>query len=158
MERLKMTIAKHLKDSSLQSSRKKLFPLGIKKVLDFLPVILLSSLYGTYLDLYFVGKGMYSFPVRPLPEIFTINLAFTLIGLPLMTLLFLSICNKMKNWKIVVFILVLSLIMAVFEKQAEVLGFFVHHHSWKHLYSLFGYSLYLTIILLFDRFIRRIKK
>lgn len=127
-------------------------------MMDFLPVILLSSLYGTYLDLYFVGRGLYSFPARPLPEIFTIHIAFPLIGLPLLTVFFLIVCRKLKSWKIAMFIIALSMLMAVFEKQAEGLGVFVHHHSWKHLYSFIGYGIYFTMILSFNQFIMYIKK
>lgn len=52
-------------------------------------------------------------------------------------------------------IIMLSLIMAVVEKQAEALGFFEHHDSWKHIYSIIGYSLYLTIIYSFYNWSKR---
>lgn len=58
---------------------------------------MLGSLLGTYLDLYFVGKGLYEFPTRPLSPIFSINIAFTLIALPLFTMVFLLICSKKKG-------------------------------------------------------------
>ena len=54
---------------------------------------------GTYLDLYFTGKGLYSFPIRPLSSIFSINIAFTLVGLPLLTSIYLYFSNKINPGK-----------------------------------------------------------
>ncbi|WP_332307633.1 CBO0543 family protein [Cytobacillus praedii] len=158
MERLKMTIVKHLKGSNLRLSRKKPFLFVIKSIMNFLPIILFSSLYGTYLDLYFVGRGLYSFPARPWPEIFSIHIFFSLIGLPLLTVFFLIVCSKLKCWEKAIFILAFSLIMAVFEKQSEAFGLFMHHHSWKHLYSFIGYSIFFTTILSLNQFSKYIKK
>ncbi|WP_281177274.1 CBO0543 family protein [Peribacillus loiseleuriae] len=69
----------------------------MKNSSNFLPSILLASLLGTYLDLYFIGKGFYSFPIRPMSTVFSINIAFTLIGLPLLIGVFLYACNKMNS-------------------------------------------------------------
>ncbi|WP_304625746.1 CBO0543 family protein [Sporosarcina sp. JAI121] len=81
MERWKVNIVKHLKNSRLPLSRKRRFS---RNAFLYLPSVLLASLLGTYLDLYFVGKRLYEFPVRPFAEIFSINIAFTLIVLPLL--------------------------------------------------------------------------
>ena len=89
--------------------------------------MIFSSLIGTYLDLYLVGKGLYSFPKRPFPDIFSINISFTLIVLPVLVGVYLIICDKLNNLKKMVFILSISLMMTVIEKQSEVLGFFEHH-------------------------------
>ncbi|WP_353738295.1 CBO0543 family protein [Peribacillus asahii] len=99
MERLKMNIAKHLKESSSQQSPKKRFFYETKHISVVIPTILLASLIGTYLDLYFVGKGIYHFPKRPLSEIFPINIFFTLIGLPLFVGLYIYVCQKVNVWK-----------------------------------------------------------
>src|SRR4051794_38030919 len=144
MERLNMTIAKHSKDLNTQQSQKKQCHFWIKIASSLFPAILLASLIGTYLDLYFVGRGLYFFPIRPLPDIFSINIAFTLIGLPLLIGFFLLICHKITAWKKVGLIIVFSLLMSITEKNAEALGFFIHDESWKHIYSFFGYTLYLT--------------
>ncbi|MCQ6276311.1 hypothetical protein JMM81_15420 [Bacillus sp. V3B] len=122
-----------------------------------MPAILLASLLGTYLDLYFVGKGLYSFPMRPFPEIFSINITFTLVGLPLLIGFFLLICHKVTLWKKVGLILVLSLFMSIIEKKAEAWGLFIHHESWKHIYSFMGYTLYLTVIYSFYSWLKRIR-
>ena len=116
--------------------------------------ILLGTLLGTYLDLYFTGKGLYSFPVRPMSSVFSINIAFTLLGLPLLTGVFLFICNKINGRQKVGVILLISLLMSIAEKQVEALGFFAHHESWIHMYSFFGYFIYLTWIDFFYRWLK----
>ncbi|MFJ5624049.1 CBO0543 family protein [Peribacillus loiseleuriae] len=141
-----MNIAKHSKDLNSRQSQKRRFPDWIKNSSNFLPSILLASLLGTYLDLYFIGKGFYCFPIRPMSTVFSINIAFTLIGLPLLIGVFLYACNKMNSWGIGGLIIILSLLMAVGEKQAETFGLFVHSVSWNHIYSLIGYIPYLTFI------------
>jgi hypothetical protein len=117
--------------------------------------VLLATLLGTYLDLYFVGKQMYQFPLRPWPEIFSINIAFTLVGLPILIFVFLRITNQVNNWGKVGLILFLSLLMSIFEKLAEQFGWFVHSNEWKHLYTFFGYLFFLTIIYLFNRLMEK---
>ena len=76
-------------------------------------------------------------------SVFSINIAFTLVGLPLLTGVFLLVCTKINSWQKTVLILMISLLMAILEKQAESLGFFAHHESWNHMYSFFGYIMYL---------------
>ncbi|WP_276353808.1 CBO0543 family protein [Cohnella caldifontis] len=107
---------------------------------------LLSSLAGTYLDLYFVGKGLYRFPHRLLPEIFPINIVFTLIGLPLLTMVFLHVLTRVNPLGKACLILIASLLMSIAEKLAERLGAFAHSDQWMHVYSFFGYLLFLTVI------------
>ncbi|MGE6259735.1 CBO0543 family protein [Heyndrickxia sporothermodurans] len=141
-----MTIVKRLKNSNLPPIRKKPF---LNSVKELIPAILLASLVGTYLDLYFIGKGYYSFPKRPFPNIFSINILFTLIGLPLLISGFLYLCNVIKLWLKVWVIIILSLFMSIIEKHSEALGYFIHSHSWKHHYSFIGYTVYLALIYLF---------
>jgi len=111
--------------------------------------MVLASLLGTYLDLYFVGKQLYQFPMRPFPEIFSINIAFTLLGLPILVMIFLRCISQVNKWGKAGVILFTSLLMPIFEKLAEVLGLFVHTEGWQHFYTFFGYLLFLTIITLF---------
>ncbi len=118
----------------------------ICKLTKFLPAMLLASLLGTYLDLFFVGKGLYVFPKRLFPDVFTINIVFTLFALPLFIALFLYISKKINSWARAALILVLSFIMSIIEKQSETFGFFIHHKSWEHIYSFYGYILFLIII------------
>lgn len=129
--------------------QKRPYPSWINQFYSLIPAMILGSLLGTYLDLYFVGKGLYEFPVRPLPHIFSINIAFTLIALPLFSMVFLFICGKLTFIKKTSLILFLSLFMAVAEWAAEGLGVFTHHYSWNHQYSFIGYIVYLTVIYLF---------
>ncbi len=121
----------------------------MKKYNPLLSTLLFAVAAGTYLDLYFVGKGLYAFPLRPWPDIFSVNIAFTLAGLPLGTALFLAASGRSKPAVQAVLIFLAGLFMAVLEKQAEVWGFFVHSPAWKHIYSFFGYSIYLATVTAF---------
>ncbi|MCM3724091.1 hypothetical protein M3226_00030 [Neobacillus cucumis] len=139
-----MNIAKHSNDSNLQHLPKR--PLPFKYELGSM---VLSSLLGTYSDLYFVGKNFYHFPLRPFQKIFTINLAFTLVALPLMTLLLLRCISQLTNWGKAGVILLVSLLMPVFERLAELFGLFTHSDKWNHLYTFFGYGIFLSIVVVF---------
>ena len=121
---------------------------------DYLVTGIFASFIGTYLDLYFVGKGMYEFPNRPLLELFSINISFTLAGLPVFVMLLLYFLSRLTKWGKIALILLVSLLMAVFEKFAEVLGFFQHGDEWKHLYTFFGYLLFLLIIAVFFHWLK----
>jgi len=133
----------------LQPLQKRQFPFSIRGFQKLIPALLLAALLGTYLDLYFVGTGLYSFPKRPFSHIFTIDIAFTVVALPIFTLIFLIVSQKLKLLGKAMLIILLGLFMAAVEKQAEAFGFFVHQESWEHLYSFIGYLVYLTIIYVF---------
>ena len=134
---------KHLKNSSSPRLPKRQFS---RNAFLYLPSILFASLLGTYLDLYFVGKQFYEFPVRPFPDVFSINIAFTLIILPLLIWLFLYLADKMSKWSRLVFTLFLSALVPFIEKKSVQLGFFHHGDQWNHLYSFIGYFLFLVLI------------
>lgn len=87
--------------------------------------------------------------MRPFPEIFSIHIGFNLVGLPLMVGVFLLICNQLPTIGKALLIFMLSMIMSVFERFAESIGFLVHTDDWKHTYSFFGYFLFLIFILVF---------
>ncbi|WP_256236641.1 CBO0543 family protein [Bacillus sp. EB600] len=120
----------------------------------FLPALLFSSLLGTYLDLIMVGKQLYAFPIRPLPAIFSINLLFTLVGLPFVTFIFLFLMGRWGKWGRAVGIVCFSLGMAVLERKAEDFGLFVHSHSWSHLNTFIGYGLFLLVVHRFHEWIK----
>ncbi|WP_202171306.1 CBO0543 family protein [Bacillus sp. USDA818B3_A] len=145
-----MNIAKHSNDSNLRPLQKK--RLSFKYELGSM---ILAALLGTYLDLYFVGKELYHFPVRPFPEIFTINIAFTLIGLPLLTLMVLRCISKLTNWGKAGVILLVSLLMAIIERLFVLLGFFSHSEEWNHLYPFFCYGLFFVVVVLFQEWMIR---
>jgi hypothetical protein len=119
-----------------------------------LTAMILASLIGTYLDLYFVGIGMYSFTVRPWADIFSVNILFTLIGLPFFMLIFLAISECLQRWYRAGFILLVSLIMAVGEKFAETLGLMTHVEAWRHSYTFIGYLIFLSIIYTFYKIMK----
>ena len=112
----------------------------------YLPSILVASLLGTYLDLYFVGRNFYVFPVRPFPDVFSINIAFTLIILPLLIWLYLYLVDKMSKWSSFIFTLFLSALVPFIEKWSVQLGFFHNGNQWNHIYSFIGYFLFLLLI------------
>jgi hypothetical protein len=139
-----------LKNLSLPPSQKKQFFYK-----NELAILLLASLIGTYLDLYFVGKGYYQFPQRLLPDIFPINIVFTLFILPAFTSFLISIV-KNRTWLIrwSIFIIT-SFIIACIEKLSESYGLFSHSDNWRHYYSLIGYFLYMAFIWNFYKWIRK---
>jgi len=152
MERLPLTIVKHSKSLNLQKTQKKQYQSLIKKVF---PTLCLAALLGTYLDLILVGMGLYTFPTRPFPTIFPINIFFILIGIPLLVLIFLFICERLRFYNKALFILLIGVLMAASEKIGESLKMFEHSSSWQHIYSVCGYSLFLTIIYIHFKWMNR---
>ncbi|MCI1592233.1 MAG: hypothetical protein LKH79_17060 [Heyndrickxia oleronia] len=143
-----MITVKRLKSLNEQELPKKRSHFSIR---NLIPTLLFASLIGTYLDLFFTGVGLYTFPKRPFPELFSINIFFPLVGLPCLIILYLYIIRYLSKWRKAGLIMLLSLLMAVFERYSETLGFLDHTNSWKHIYSVFGYSLYFTVIDYFYR-------
>ncbi|UYG95284.1 CBO0543 family protein [Cytobacillus firmus] len=139
-----MHTVKHLKGSSSQPLPKR--PSGIK---GYTPAMLLASLLGTYLDLYFTGKGVYDFPMRPFSDIFTINILFTLAVLPILMISLLKIMESLRGRFRWMFVLAISIAMAAAEKMAESIGIFVHAENWHHLYTFIGYCLFIGLIAAF---------
>ncbi|MCM3243219.1 hypothetical protein M3598_10730 [Cytobacillus oceanisediminis] len=121
-------------------------PSGIK---SYIPAMLMASLLGTYLDLYFTGKGMYAFPTRPFSDIFTINIVFTLAVLPIFMIPLLKIMESLKGWFRGMFVMAISVAMAAAEKMAESIGMFVHAENWHHFYTFIGYCLFIGLIAAF---------
>jgi hypothetical protein len=112
----------------------------------YLTVALFASLVGTYLDLIFVGKGMYHFPVRVFPEVFSINILFTLVILPLFTITFLVVAKRVQPFIRFIMIVFISIVFFFSEQVAEQLGWFIHQPEWNHGYSFFGYLLFLIVV------------
>nr|WP_081415171.1 CBO0543 family protein [Ectobacillus panaciterrae] len=117
----------------------------------FVATIIFSCFIGTYLDLLFVGKQMYAFPARPFPDVFTINIAFTLLILPIFTALFLRIAKTLPAFSRILFIVLIGLCISVSEQFAENFGWFTHSEAWRHSYSFFGYMIFMLLIWKFYR-------
>ncbi|PGX37362.1 hypothetical protein COE29_30765, partial [Bacillus cereus] len=66
----------------MSSSEKK------NEFLALVVTIFLSSIIATCLDAFFVHKQIYSFPARPFSSTFSVNIAFTLFVLPILTVIF----------------------------------------------------------------------
>lgn len=145
-ERFLMSIVKLSKKLNLLFLRKRPFFFKRSKLSAYVSTILFATLIGTYLELYFVGKEFYDFPKRPFPEVFSINISFTIIGLPLFVFLFLYLAEKVTPFIRVLLIITISLFAPAIEMQAELLVFFHHNESWNHFYSFFGYFLFLIIV------------
>lgn len=132
--------------------QKRPFQYEIKR---YIPASLFAALAGTYLDLIFVGKQVYFFPVRPFSSIMTINIAFTLAGLPIMAAVFLRLMEKQHMAGKTVIIFFISLLMSIVEKLSESLGLFIHSASWSHTYTFFGTLFYLIVVYQFHKWINQ---
>lgn len=144
-----------MKESSLPSLQKKQsFSDKSKERQAYIIAALFSSITGTYLDLFFVGIGMYHFPMRLFPEIFTINIAFTLLILPVSVILFLYAANRMRFLPRVIMTFCITTAIIFIEKVSKQLGWFAHHPDWNHAYSFFGYMLFFIIVWGIFRFFR----
>jgi hypothetical protein len=107
--------------------------------------MMLAAFLGTIVDHYFVSKNLYYFPIRPFPQLFSINIGFTLVVLPIFVFIFLRLMSVVNKWGRLGLILFLSLLAPILERLAEACGLFIHSNDWKHLYSFFGYLVFLTI-------------
>ncbi|BAU27742.1 hypothetical protein DFP93_10211 [Aneurinibacillus soli] len=115
-------------------------------MLHYVPAMIFSSWLGTYLDLILVEKQLYSFPIRPLPHIFSINIAFTLVLLPIATACFLCFAEKITKAQRMALALLLGFVMPISEQVAEKVGLFHHSSEWSHLYSFFGYIVFMWVV------------
>ncbi|WP_462411785.1 CBO0543 family protein [Neobacillus sp. Marseille-QA0830] len=145
-----MNTVKHLNGSKLRHLPKRPLTFLNKHVLS---TALMAILLGTYLDLYYVGKGLYYFPYRPFPEIFPINILFNLLILPVFIIIFLFLTSQINGWGKAGMIIFVSLLMPTMERLAEQLGWFVHSVDWRHLYTFFGYVIFLTLSTTFHSWI-----
>ncbi|WP_318246802.1 CBO0543 family protein [Bacillus norwichensis] len=129
--------------SNLQFLRKKQY---LYRNPGSFPAIVFAMLVGTYLDLFFTGIGMYSFPIRPFADVFDIHIVFNLVGLPILIWFFLWGGSRMSKGGRSVLIIFLSLAGPVLEVFSESKGLFLHSEEWKHWYSFVGYFLFLLSV------------
>lgn len=115
--------------------------------------MILAAIIGTFLDHSFVKLGLYEFPFRPYPEIFSVNILFTFIAIPILVFVYLSLMQKINMAGKIGLVLFLSLLMPIFEKISEICGLFVHSVSWKHIYTFWGFIAFFFILYLFDRWV-----
>ncbi|MFC0472761.1 CBO0543 family protein [Halalkalibacter kiskunsagensis] len=112
----------------------------------YVPTMLFAALIGTYLDLFFVEKNLYSFPTRPFPDLFSINIAFTLFVLPIFTAIYIYVLKRVNILIRIGMLLTLSLAVAFFESYSVQLGLFTYSAEWNSIYSSFGYVLFILIL------------
>lgn len=89
---------------------------------------------------------MYAFPKRPFPDVFPINIAFTLLVLPALSAGFIQITNYLRPFARVLFTLMVGLVISLIEPAAEKWGYFTHNAGWDHAYSFFGYTVFLFLV------------
>ncbi|MEH7106752.1 MULTISPECIES: CBO0543 family protein [Bacillaceae] len=150
-----MNTVKHLNGSKLPQLPKKRLTFWNK---NYVVCAIIATFIATYLDHYFVTKGIYEFPFRPFPELFSFNIGFTGIILPLFIIVFLHILSQVNNWGKAGIILLISLLVPIFEKLSEEFGLFIHSENWQHSYSIYGYLLFLMFIYALSRFLNKIQK
>ncbi|WP_407681745.1 CBO0543 family protein [Pseudalkalibacillus salsuginis] len=142
-----MPIVNRLKNSPLRSlQRRRSFSGRGKNIIPYIVVVLTSALSCTYLELLFTGLGFYSFPQRPFPQLFPIDIRFTLIGVPVVTSLVLFALTILEKQARIVFLFVTSFIMMVGEMISDNIGLLVHSPQWSHAFSFFGYMLFFMMI------------
>ncbi|MEK4497453.1 hypothetical protein FJR70_12085 [Bacillus tropicus] len=147
MDKLQKTTVKHSKKLNLPFLQRKMFSFEkTNNLFALVTTILLSSIIGTYLDAFFVAKQIYSFPVRPFPSIFSVNIGFTLFVLPILTTIFIQISKRLSTVSRILFIISIGICASIFEQIAERFGFFIHSLDWNHTYSLFGYMIFFSFI------------
>ncbi|WP_035301714.1 CBO0543 family protein [Brevibacillus laterosporus] len=144
MGRSIINTVKHWRKSNLRSWPKQ--PSFREKLKYYVPTMIFVSWLGTYLDLIFVEKQLYSFPVRPFSDIFKINIMFTLCILPIVTAIFLHCLQSMNSWQRKGLILFSGIIAAGIEQISEQLGWFAHSSEWQHFYSFIGYILFMWLV------------
>ncbi|WP_420810410.1 CBO0543 family protein [Halobacillus ihumii] len=109
--------------------------------------MIFASLIGTYLDLWMVGEGYYAFPNRPFPSIFSINILFTLLMLPVVTIAVISLFRAFTSFiQRGLISLSIFLFIPIFEHVSGLFGVFTHTGDWNHLYSGFGYVIFTFVI------------
>lgn len=117
--------------------------------------LLIASLMGTYLDLWMVGKGYYSYPARPFSNVFSINVLFTLCILPITTFIFIYIFKRVRKLTRLILSAGSSFIAALIEHYSEKTGIFTHSNQWTHVYSIIGYFIFITLIWNFYKWISK---
>lgn len=131
---------------NLQSLQKKDYLKNKTQIKAYVSTSILATFLATYLDLWFIGKEFYTFPHRPFPTIFSINVYFTLVFIPIFTIIVISILKRLSPLLIFLFIALLSLLTPIMEQIAEQIGMFQHSSQWQHYYSIIGYFVFIFII------------
>jgi hypothetical protein len=119
--------------------------------------MIFSACLGTLSDYILITQGLYSFPLRPFPAMFDVNIFFTLFILPAATFVFLIYAGRVSFTQRLIMIIVIGAIMPEMEAMSEKWGWFVHSEDWTHIYSFFGYIVYLWVIWTFHRWVTQLR-
>jgi hypothetical protein len=151
-----MRIVKHWRRlSALSSQNKQFHNKGYSVIKSYLCTLLFASFIGTYLDLWMVGKGYYSFPVRPFPTLFSINILFTLCLLPLSTFFMIYVFKRINGFLKSLLSIGSCITMAILEHDSERFGLFIHSNEWNHVYSIVGYLIFILLIWNFYKWLNK---
>lgn len=104
--------------------------------------MILASWVATYLELYLTGKGYYTLTYQPFSDIFTINILFTLLAIPLLTAIIIRITDEMELGQKVLLLTVISATLTLSEKILGQTKWISFSDQWQHGYSLVGYFLF----------------
>ncbi|RFU65205.1 hypothetical protein D0466_04685 [Peribacillus glennii] len=111
--------------------------------------MLFASWLATYLELILTGTQLYTFQARPLTNIFSIDIRFTLIGIPVMTLFCVTALSWMNLLQRTLFLILIGLAMMLFEKISGRLGWIGYSDQWQHMYSFLGYPAFILVVFFF---------
>ncbi|WP_407058303.1 CBO0543 family protein [Tigheibacillus jepli] len=148
-----MNIVKRWSESKSQSLPKEHSHRKKQHIKAYFSTIIFASLIGTYLDLIMVGAGLHSFPSRIFPQIFTINILFSLCMLPLMTFGVIFMLKRLYPLPRFLFLLTCSLAVFMAEQLGEQFGLLAHSIYWRHAYSAVGYFVFFVMIWKFYRWL-----
>jgi hypothetical protein len=119
---------------------------------SYLMSMMFASWLGTYLELILTRKQLYTFQARPFADVFPIDICFTLIIIPVITLFMLMALSKMNFLQGTLFLILIGLIMMMMEQISGRLGWIVYSEQWQHIYTFFGYPVFFLVVFLFFKY------
>nr|WP_279626563.1 CBO0543 family protein [Halobacillus karajensis] len=153
-----MTIVNLSKNSNGPSLPKKSYSTGNgrRTFLSYLFTMISASLLVTYIEIWLITQNYYIFLTRPFPNVFPIDIRFTLLVIPAFTLFALWVMKSVSGLTRFVFIFLASVLAMVLEPVMEDIGVIAFSSKWKHIYSFFGYAAFLLLIQSIHDWVRRI--
>lgn len=115
-------------------------------LLSYLFTMVSACLLTTYIELWLTAQDYYTFLARPYPYVFPIDIRFTLIVIPFFTLFALRMMKQLNSLTRFGFIILASLIAMLLEPLLEKAGLIAFSPKWNHVYSFFGYTVFLLLI------------
>ena len=120
MDKLQKTTAKHSKKLKSPFSQRKMSSSEKKNEFLALVVTIFLFYYCNLLRCLFVHKQIYSFPARPFSSTFSVNIAFTLFVLPILTVIFIHISKKLSKVSRISFIISIGICASLLNRLLKV--------------------------------------